>query len=303
MGVVIHLGEGGEKSDRGPIDRHVRALGGQDGGKQELVRLLPLKFTVGIGVGFGQRIIYPASPSSGRGSGCGQHKWKIGTSFGHPEPDILGVMNQAFSPGFVIEESAVGGALSRLGEVTQAGFRSLAMDATVAGRRPRELDIGARSDLRRKVQQHGLHVAAVTFRIPPEHFVREDTADRACAGAVQAIGFAESMNAHWVALPTVEGEAGAVIQKEAERRGRQVLTIGGTDHSALVEVVGSDAPELAAAFRLVAESSSALQLPFAVFAGLRMEQGFPIFISGEVGLVEAVRLARDFAALLPECVG
>ena len=34
-----------------------------------------------------------------------------------------------------------------------------------------------------------------------------------------------------------------------------------------------------------------------------MEQGFPIFISGEVGLVEAVRLARDFAALLPECVG
>ena len=71
----------------------------------------------------------------------------------------------------------------------------------------------------------------------------------------------------------------------------------------LVEVTGSDVPELAAAFRLVAESSSALQLPFAVFAGLRMEQGFPIFISGEVGLVEAVRLARDFAALLPECVG
>ena len=43
------------------------------------------------------------------------------------------------------------------------------MDATVAGRRPRELDMGARSDLRRKVQQHGIHVAAVTFRIPPEH--------------------------------------------------------------------------------------------------------------------------------------
>ncbi len=110
------------------------------------------------------------------------------------------------------------------------------------------------------------------------------------------------MNANCVSLPPVEWEAGAVIQKEAERRGRQVLTIGGTDHSALVEVVGSDAPELAAAFRLVAESSSALQLPFAVFAGLRMEQGFPIFISGEVGLVEAVRLARDFAALLPGCV-
>ena len=303
MGVVIHLGEGGKKSDRGPIDRHVRALGGQDGRKQKLVRLFPLKFTMGIGMGFGQRVINPASPSPGRGSGCGQHKWKIGTSFGHPEPDILRIMNEAFSPSFVIEESAIGGALSRLGEVSQAGFRSLAMDATVAGRRPRELDVGARSDLRRKVQQHGLHAAAVTFRIPPEHFVREDTADRACAGAVQAIGFAESMNAHWVALPTVEGEAGAVIQKEAERRGRQVLTIGGTDHSALLEVVGSDAPEMATAFRLVAESSSALQLPFAVFAGLRMEQGFPVFISGEVGLVEAVRLARDFAALLPECVG
>ena len=84
------------------------------------------------------------------------------------------------------------------------------------------------------------------------------------------------MHAHWVALPTVDGEAGAVIQQEAERRGRQVLTIGGTDHSALVEVVGSDAPEMATAFRLVAESSSALQLPFAVFAGLRMA-GVPYF--------------------------
>ena len=303
MGVVIHPGEGGEQPDRGPIDRYVCALRGQDGGKQKLVRLLPLKFTVGIGMGFGQRVINSASPSPGRGSGCGQHKWKIGTSFGHPEPDILEAMDQVFSPSFVIEESAVGGALSRFGEVAQAGFRSLAMDATVAGRRPRELDVGARSDLRRKVLQHGLQVAGVTFRIPPEHFVREDTADRACAGAVQAIGFAESMHAHWVVLPAVDGEAGVLIQKEAERRGRQVLTTGGTDHSALVEVVGSDAPEMATAFRLVADSPSALQLPFAVFAGLRMEQGFPIFVSGEVGLLEAVRLARDFAALLPECVG
>lgn len=184
-------------------------------------------------------------------------------------------MDQVFSAGFVIEESAVGGVLSRLGVVAQAGFRSLAIDATMVGRRPRELDVGARSDLRRTVLQHGLNVAAVTFRIPPEHFVREDTADRACAAAVQAIGFAESMSAHWVALPVVGGEAGLVIQQEAERRGRQVLTIGGTDRSAMVEVVGSDAPELAMAFRLVAESASALQLPFAVFAGLRAEHGFP----------------------------
>ena len=303
MGVVIHSGEGGKKSDRGPIDRHVRALGGQDGGKQKLMRLLPLKFTVGIRMGFGQRVINPASPGPGLGGGCGQHKWKIGTSFGHSVPDILRIMNQVFSPNFVIEESAVGGDLSRLSEVTQAGFRSLALNATVAGRRPRELDVGARSDLRRKVRQHGVHAAAVTFRIPPEHFVREDTADRACAGAVQAIGFAESIGADWAVLPIVDGEAGTVIQKEAERRGRQVLTIGGGDHSALVEVVGSDAPEMAMAFRLVAESSSALQLPFAVFAGLRIEHGFPIFVSGDTGLDEATRLARDFASLLPECVG
>ena len=303
MGVVVHCGKGSKKSYCGPIDRHVRALGGQDGGKQQLVGLLPLKFTVGIGMGFGQRVINPAGPGPGRRGGCGQRKWKIGTSFCHPEPDILSTMDQVFSAGFVIEESAVGGVLSRLGVVAQAGFRSLAIDATMVGRRPRELDVGARSDLRRTVLQHGLNVAAVTFRIPPEHFVREDTADRACAAAVQAIGFAESMSAHWVALPAVGGEAGLVIQQEAERRGRQVLTIGGTDRSALVEVVGSDAPELAMAFRLVSESASALQLPFAVFAGLRAEHGFPIFVSGETGLDEAIRLARDFASLLPECVG
>ena len=57
------------------------------------------------------------------------------------------------------------------------------------------------------------------------------------------------------------------------------------------------------AFRLVAESSNAVQLPFAVFAGLRAEHGFPIFVSGEHGLEEATCLARDFASLLPECVG
>ena len=68
-------------------------------------------------------------------------------------------------------------------------------------------------------------------------------------------------------------------------------------------MVGSDGPERAMAFRLVAESSSAMQLPFAVFAGLRAEHGFPIFVSGENGLDEATRLARNFASLLPECVG
>ena len=264
---------------------------------------MPFKFTMGLGMGFGQRVINPAGPGPGRGCGRGQRKWKIGSSFGHPEQDILGFMHQVFSAGFVMEESAVGGVLSRLDVVAQAGFRSLAIDATVAGRRPRELDVGARSDLRRKVLQHGLHTMAVTLRIPSEHFVHDATADRACAAAVQAIGFAESMSALWVALPTMDGDAASVIQQEAERRGRQVLTIGGTGHSALVEVTGSDCPERALAFRLVPESSSAVQLPFAVFAGLRAEHGFPIFVSGENGLDEATRLARDFASMLPECVG
>ena len=258
---------------------------------------------MGIRMGFGQRVVNPASPGPGRGGGCGQRKWKIGASFGHPEADILGVMHQAFSAGFVIEESAVGGALSRLGAVAEAGFRSLAIDATVAGRRPRELDVGARSDLRRRVLQQGLQTVAVTLRIPSEHFVHDATADRACAAAVQAIGLAESMGAPWVALPTMDGEAASVVEQEAERRGRQVLAIGGTGHAALVEVTGSDVPERAMAFRLVAESSNAVQLPFAVFAGLRAEHGFPIFVSGEHGLEEATCLARDFASLLPECVG
>ncbi|MEC8354666.1 MAG: hypothetical protein VX001_03785, partial [Planctomycetota bacterium] len=158
-------------------------------------------------------------------------------------------MHQAFSARFVIEESAVGGTLSRLGAVAEAGFRSLAIDATVAGRRPRELDVGARSDLRRRVLQQGLQTVAVTLRIPSEHFVHDATADRACAAAVQAIGLAESMGAPWVALPTMDGEAASVVEQEAERRGRQVLAIGGTGHAALVEVTGSDVPERAMAFR------------------------------------------------------
>ena len=303
MGVVVHFGKGRKKSYCGLIHRHVGALGGQDGGKKQLVGLLPVKFAVGIGMGFGQRAIDPAGPSSGRGGCGGQRKWEIGTSFGHPQADILEGMNQAFSPGFVIEESAVGGNLSRLGSAHRAGFRSVAIDATVAGRRPRELDVGARSDLRRMVIQQGVSPMAVMLPIPPEHFVREETVDRACAAAVQSIGLAESLNAQWVTLPEMDGEAASLIQQEAERRGRHVLIIGGTDTSGLVEVVGSDAPAHAGAFRLVAESASALQLPFAVFAGLQTDRIFPIFVTGDGGLVEAERLARNFASLLPECVG
>ncbi len=303
LGIVRHPWKSSKECGRGPIDRDVCALGGQDCGKQQFVGLLPVEFTVGVGMRFGQRVIDPPGPGPGRRGGGGQRKWEIGTSFGHPEVDILGGMHQAFSPAFVIEESAVGGNLSRLDSAHQAGFRSVAIDATVAGRRPRELDVGARSDLRRRVTQQGMSTMAVTLPIPPEHFVREETADRACAAAVQAIGFAESLNAQWLTLPTMGVEAALVIQQEAERRGRHVLTIGGTNGSGLVEVVGSDVPAHAGAFRLVAASALAVQLPFAVFAGLHEEHGFPIFVSGDDGLGVAERLARDFASLLPECVG
>ena len=111
-------------------------------------------------------------------------------------------MEKFFPSGFVVEESAVGGQLTRLGLAHQAGFQNLALDATVAGRRPRELDEGARSDLRRTVSHQGLTVLAISLRIPQEQFVREDTMDRASMAALQTIGFAESLRANFVVFCT-----------------------------------------------------------------------------------------------------
>ena len=102
LGVVLHLWKRSKKPGGCPIDRDICALSRQNGGKQELVWLMPSEFTMGIRMGFGQRVVNPASPGPGRGGGCGQRKWKIGASFGHPEADILGVMHQAFSARFVI---------------------------------------------------------------------------------------------------------------------------------------------------------------------------------------------------------
>ncbi|MAV55698.1 MAG: hypothetical protein CMJ28_07065 [Phycisphaerae bacterium] len=212
-------------------------------------------------------------------------------------------MEKSFPSGFLVEESAVGGQLTRLGLAHQAGFQNLALDATVAGRRPRELDEGARSDLRRTVCHQGLTVLAISLRIPQEHFVREDTMDRASMAALQAIGFAESLRANFVVLPAIAGETAELVFQEAERRGRRLLIDSGVGATGLVEVIGQECPEEVGGFRLVQESSRALQLPFAVYAGLRSDHGFPIFVDGKDGLASAVDRARQFASLLPEFVG
>lgn len=82
-----------------------------------------------------------------------------------------------------------------LARASSLGFRSIALDATRPGMRPRELDRSARRDLAASMRRVGLGLAGVDCFIPPEHFLDPSRADRALTSALQAIEFAGELAA------------------------------------------------------------------------------------------------------------
>src|SRR5690606_13026801 len=61
----------------------------------------------------------------------------------------------------------------------KAGFRAVALDASAAGLRPRDLDRSARRDLAALLRRLELAFAGLDLWIPPEHFASPEHADRA----------------------------------------------------------------------------------------------------------------------------
>jgi sugar phosphate isomerase/epimerase len=77
--------------------------------------------------------------------------------------------------------------------ISSAGFRSVQMDAAVAGLRPRELSERSRKDLVAAMSRRGLAVAGLDLFIPRKHYTDAAQVDRAVAVTVEAIGLAHDM--------------------------------------------------------------------------------------------------------------
>jgi sugar phosphate isomerase/epimerase len=70
---------------------------------------------------------------------------------------------------------------------------AIQLDATMRGFRPRDLDRSARRDLASTIRRRGLACTGVDLLIPPEHFSRSDTQDRAFAAVCDALDLARSI--------------------------------------------------------------------------------------------------------------
>lgn len=73
------------------------------------------------------------------------------------------------------------------------GFRSIQLDATAPGLRPRELDRSARRDLAATLRRHGLGLTGLDLWIPREHFADPATSERALEALSGAIGLASEL--------------------------------------------------------------------------------------------------------------
>lgn len=77
--------------------------------------------------------------------------------------------------------------------VAAQGFRAIHLDATMPGLRPRELDGSSRRGLISTFRRLGLTLSGLDLWIPPEHFARPDTQQRALDAVEGAISFVEEL--------------------------------------------------------------------------------------------------------------
>ncbi len=166
-------------------------------------------------------------------------------------------------------------ARSRIAWVASRGFRSIQLDATLAGIRPRDLDRSARRDLAALLRRTGLGFSGVDLWIPPEHFSSGERADRAVAATESACGFAAEIAAllagsgRIVALDLGHAPIAGVLESLAraaqregveisdhrwprEERGRAITT--GVDPAS---IIASGADPVAEVSRLVEPPSQA----------------------------------------------
>jgi len=103
-----------------------------------------------------------------------------------------------------------------------AGVRGVQWPAAAAGLRPRDLDRGARRDLRAVLRRFELELAGLDLPIPPEHFADPARVDRAVAATEEAVRFASEFARVPVCMRLpVPGASGAGGADEAASDGAE----------------------------------------------------------------------------------
>ncbi|MFG0284120.1 MAG: hypothetical protein ACF8R7_06825 [Phycisphaerales bacterium JB039] len=119
------------------------------------------------------------------------------------------------------------GTRSAIAWAARAGWRAVALDATAPDARPRDLDGSARRDLGAHLRRNELAFAGCDLWIPPEHFTRPETMDRAIAaatGACELAGILQTLvgagdRVITLTLPAEAADARAALRAAAERCG------------------------------------------------------------------------------------
>lgn len=132
------------------------------------------------------------------------------------------------------------------------GFRSIQLDATINGIRPRDLGTRARQDLVALLTRRGLRLAGVDLFIPRKHFLEPANLDRAITSTLAAIEMAADLGRVplSIALPVaqVTDDVRSTLVAAADGHGI-TLAVHAEDHAdALIEwVKAADVPALGAA--------------------------------------------------------
>ena len=125
-----------------------------------------------------------------------------------------------------------------------AGFRSVQLDASLPGLRPRELDRRARRDLSALLTRHALTLAGLDLFVPRRHYLDDAQADRAMAATFAAIELAADLGRCplSLALPVdgLEAQARHEIVAAADAHGVRLAVHAEDQMSGLVDWVKTE---------------------------------------------------------------
>ncbi|MCE9590570.1 MAG: TIM barrel protein [Planctomycetes bacterium] len=109
------------------------------------------------------------------------------------------------------------------GRLSSLGFRSVQLDATLPGIRPRDLGVRDRKDLSALLTRASMSVAGIDFFIPVRHFVEAEHLDRAMAAALSVVELAADLGRVPVSLmlpiKTMSDDAKRALVDLADGRG------------------------------------------------------------------------------------
>ena len=130
--------------------------------------------------------------------------------------------------------------------VSEQGFSAVQLDATLAGIRPRELDVTARRDLLVTARRSGLTIAGIDFFIPADHYSDPQHLDRAVASAIAACDLASALGRVPVSLnlpmKKVDASLVGMIADSADAQGVSLAIHDEADLDGLTRWLKSNAP-------------------------------------------------------------